>query len=455
MSDDFDDDDFDINDFDDLNSGSTLSEIWKNNPFVKVGVIVAVIALFIAIIIIFGGKKERPDISSVGVGTDVTEAPGSSDASEAFVQAVEEENIRRTEEALRNQGSVVPMPIGSAKGTIELDGNDGDKEDPLDRWRKMQEDRLQKIKKNQVQPTGPVEEPVDTKGPAIAALSQAMSEQMQSILESLEIKEPQFKEIAQIKFLEEQVANQKKFLKEEREEREKERRARNGDDGDDEEAEIILLPAATIEYAQLVTEANTDVPGPILAEIASGPLKGAKLLGSFEVAYQYLTLNFHTVVFEGVSYSTQAVALDPGTTLPGVISEIDRRYFKRIILPTAASFITSFADAVAETGSTTITVNGTTTTSQTDRDLDTEEQIAEGIAGAGRELGDLVSEIADNTRAKYVVRAGTPLGILFVEDVKADEDDDEAVFLSGIEGGSPSTPAPTRIEIDAAARSAQ
>ena len=54
--------------------------------------------------------------------------------------------------------------------------------------------------------------------------------------------------------------------------------------------EDILIPAGTIEYAQLVLEANTDAPGPVLADIMSGPLAGSKLLGSFTSTDDYLIL---------------------------------------------------------------------------------------------------------------------------------------------------------------------
>src|SRR5690606_12018046 len=55
-----------------------------------------------------------------------------------------------------------------------------------------------------------------------------------------------------------------------------------------EDIENIIIPAGTIEYAQLVTEANTDAPGPVMAQIASGPLAGARLIGSFQSTDNYL-----------------------------------------------------------------------------------------------------------------------------------------------------------------------
>lgn len=225
-------------------------------------------------------------------------------------------------------------------------------------------------------------------------------------------------------------------MREERERAETERRERaeaNGGAGQSVDDEIILLPASTIEYAQLLTEANTDVPGPILAEIASGPLKGARLLGSFEETFDYLTLNFDQVVFEGISYDTEAVALDPDTTLPGVITDINRRYLQRVILPTASAFITGFAEAVSQSGQTTIRIEGDTTITETDNERNEGEEVASGIAEAGQALGGLIDEVAGNTKARLRVKSGTPLGILFVEAVTTGDSEDEGSTVLNVE----------------------
>ncbi len=431
MSDDF-DDDFDIDDFDDLNSDGTLADLWKNNAFVKVGVILAALAFIIALIVIFGGKKEKDLNSRIKSPEKVSEAPGTSDASKAYTEAIEDVNRENAENAVREKTSNVPIPIGSPKGRPQLDNTRAEEEDPLDRWRRMQEERLKTIKaqkKEEPVSTEPVE---DTRGPAVAALAEAMAAQMESILDNVsEIDGPDYKEVAQMKYLEDEVEQERERVRKERKRLEEERKERAAAAGESDDEEIILLPAATIEYAQLLTEANTDVPGPILAEIASGPLKGARLLGEFEETYDYLTLNFDQVVFEGVSYETEAVAIDPATTLPGLITDIDRRYFKRVILPTASAFITGFADAVASSGQTTIRVQGDTTITETDNERSDDEEVASGIAEAGQALGGIIDEIAENTKARLRVKSGTPLGILFIESVTTgDNEEDTSTILN-------------------------
>ena len=184
----------------------------------------------------------------------------------------------------------------------------------------------------------------------------------------------------------------------------------------------ILIPAGEIEYAQLMVEANSDVPGPVLALLVSGPLSGSKLLGTFTVVDDYLTISFETIVVDGESYSISAVALDPSTTLPGMATEVDHRYFKKIVLPAAAAFIEGFAEAVSETEETTITIDtGSDTTTSTNGEPTTEEEVANGIEEAGQEISEILEEMADETETLVKIHAGTPIGVLFTEPVVQEE----------------------------------
>ncbi len=403
-------DEFDDSGFDDYSEKGTLADLWKNNPMVKVGVILAVFVLIVAGVILFGGRSEELPVSRVTRSADVTEAPGTSEVTPAFQEAIEEENVRRTEEALQQNESAVPMPIEPPKGTLPLQIDQEPEEDPLERWRRMQEERIQQqqvIAQDFQEPEPPP--PPDTRTPAVNALSQAMAIQMESVLQNQEIRGPNVKSVTGIGWLE--------ALEEKRRQEEAERLAAlQAATPDPVEVENILVPAGTIEYAQLLTEANTDAPGPVLAQVMSGPFRGARLIGSFEATRNYLVLSFSNMTLEGVSTGINAIAIDPDTTLPGVITEIDRRYFSRILLPMAAEFVEGLGEAISESGRTTVTISGETVAESTD-DADTEEEIASGIEEAGEAAAELLEEEADAIEPMLRVAAGTPLGILFVEPV--------------------------------------
>lgn len=383
----FDDDDS-TSGFDDFKDKGTLADLWKNNPMVKVGVILAAFVIIVAGVILFGGSEERTPPSKTARKSDLTETPGTAEVSKSYQQAIEEENTRRIEEALRESESAVPMPVEPPKGTLPLQVDDTEEEDPLDRWRRMQEERIQQQKiVAQDFTEEEAEPPPDTRTPAVNALAQAQSIQMESVLANQQIKGAQFKKVASLAYLD-ALADKERKAREDALARLKEQQP------DVPETENILIPAGTIEYAQLVTEANTDAPGPVLAQIASGPLRGVKIIGSFTATDNYLTLHFYQVVIDGVSEAVNAVALDPNTTLPGVVTDIDRRYFSRIVLPMAAKFVEGLTEAISESGTTTVTIqgqSGTTTTSQAGS-TGSRQEVASGIEEAGSALSDILSE---------------------------------------------------------------
>ena len=179
----------------------------------------------------------------------------------------------------------------------------------------------------------------------------------------------------------------------------------------------ILVSAGEIVYAQTLTEANTDAPGPVLAQIMSGPLKGSRVMGGFANTEDFLTITFDRVIYQGRIVDVDAIALDVDTTLPGVATDVDNRYFTRIVLPAAAAFVEGFGAAVADSGSTTVSVEGETVTTETN-DIDTREELLGGVAEATERLAEFMDEEADKTKHMIKVAAGTAIGILFVDEIE-------------------------------------
>jgi intracellular multiplication protein IcmE len=417
MSNDFDNDteveNFDDTGFDDYSKKGTLGDMWRNNPMVKVGVILAGFAIIVGGIILFGGREAPLPQSQVASPKDVSEAPGSSEISDTMREAIEEKNLQNVEEAARTGQSAIPLPVDPPKGALPVPVDEMSGEDPLERWRRMQEERIrQQEMLAQAQPPQVQQAPpVDTKTPAVNALSASMMSQMQAILQNQTIPETSFKKITDVNFMEE--LERKRMA---RNQWEQQVIASRNAGNVDEQVENILLPAGTIEYGQLLIEANTDAPGPVLAQIFTGPLKGARVLGSFQSTDEYITLSFNMIVIDGINYPVSAVAIDPDTTLPGVITEIDHRYFKRIILPMAAEFVSGLADAISESGSTTVVIEGDTV-AESESDKDSQQEVASGITEAGEKLSEILEDEADSTMPMLRVASGTPVGILFVSPV--------------------------------------
>jgi len=86
----------------------------------------------------------------------------------------------------------------------------------------------------------------------------------------------------------------------------------------------------------------------------------------------------------------------------------------------AARFIEGMGQAIAQREQTVVVSDGVTTSSQPD--LGTREELAAGLAAGTQELGNELDREAGRTKVMIKVHAGTPIGILFLEPViKQDE----------------------------------
>lgn len=405
---------FDDSGFDDFNKKGSLGDLWRNNPMVKIGAILVGFAVIVGALILFGGASDRLPSSQVSSPIQVSEAPGTSEISKTMEQSIQDKNMETVEEAVRTGGSAIPIPTQPSKGTLPVPVEENSDEDPLERWRRMQEERIrQQEMLSQTKPQVPDQAPpVDTKTPAVNAMSQSMASQMQAILQNQKASGTSHKKITGVNFLEDLEKKKQANLQQARQASAAVASANNAAN----QVENIIVPAGAIEYGQLLMEANTDAPGPIIAQIVSGPLRGGRLLGAFTSTDKYLTLNFSTIVIDGIDYSVEAVAVDPDTTLPGLITDIDNHYFKRIILPMAAEFVSSLADAISESGTTSVYISDSSVTQSTS-DKDSKQEVATGVSAAGDKLSEILDDEADKAQPTLRVASGTPIGILFVRAV--------------------------------------
>lgn len=415
-NDDLDNDDFENDGFDEFDEGGensgTLGELVHSNPLVKVGIVLGAAALIFGTILLFGGEDEQASFSSVGAAPEMTSTPGTEELTPAYAEAIQDVNQQSLEDAIANQESSIPIPIEPPVGRLEITQQEENQEDPLQRWRRLQQERLQReLEQRQViEPTALPED--NGQQEQISALAEAMSAQMQSILE----RQGGYKTTTL------NITDEKEFFESLRDAEEGDIEGEEvdgelvGELNDAPQAEVIVIPAGEIEYGQIITEANSDVPGPVLAEIASGPLSGSRMLGQFQVENELIRLTFNTIVIDGQSYSIDAIALDPATTLPGMATDVDHRYLRRIILPAAAAFIEGASSAIAESGRTTITVEGDTVAEETDETSD-EQEIATGIEEVGEEIRDIIEEMNEDVEPLVIIASGTPMGILFLEPV--------------------------------------
>jgi len=422
MTDNFDNDDFiepeiGMPEEGDPKSGAAknLSEAWKNRPLFKFMVlIIAVFAVGLAAVKFFGDDKSDLPVARLGTPPKLKEAPGGS-ASPYMRQQTELANTERAKQAMASGGSAIPTPVGQ---TADISGFDSasKKDDPLKELRAETEQLRKQVRQQQKQITR-----TQQKEKFDDSLASAMQSQLQQLMSSWS--PPTIKKVS----VSEGSSNPMSYMPS----------GGQGSDGGGAQsgaqksettaAASVLVRAGTVSYAQLLTEANSDVPGPVLIQIVSGPLAGARAIGSFQVAEgyeKYLVLKFNLANKKGKDYSINAIALDPDTTLGGMATEVDERYFARVILPAASAFLSGLGQALSQGGSS-ITTSGTTTIS-TQAGNGMKEGLYSGLGKSAETMSQFFQQQANVTKPLIRVAAGTPMGLFFVTSVSSDSAASEA-----------------------------
>lgn len=393
--------------------GNSLLDLWNNNPMVKLAVIAGLVVVAIGSVYAFiGSGDDGPQSPSmVGQAPQDSEAPGGL-VSETYGSALEEQNQQKLEQALGNRDvSAIPVPINRGETGLLPGGDQGAvTEDPLAVWQRENAAPEPVVEAPPMEPTiMPAPPPPAQANPEqVSALADAINNQIQNILANRAVKPAQY------------VAFQMDDLPEEQLRQAQLQAAQDAlaqSQADQESAEEILVPAGTILYAQTLNMADSDAEGPIVAQILSGPLVGARAIGRFRTAESEdkLIISFETAVVDGVGNNMNGVAIDPNTTSPGLRTDIDRRYFERILLPAAARFIEGLGNAYAQQETQVFTTGDVIVTEQ--NKLNTREQLAQGVAEGADKAGEILEEDGERLRPRVMVAAGTPIGIVLVDPI--------------------------------------
>lgn len=408
------DQDVDFGDFEEDSKPRSTGSLLNSSPLVKFGIIGAVVVVVIGLIAFMGGKESKTPKSMVGgTNEEFKSAPGTEQVSQSMQNAIEEKNEQRVDEATKTGGSAIPTPIAPPKSLIDMGQEISQEEDPLLRWKQMQEERIRIQREQEQLQLQAQANPEQQQN--IDAMKESMTAQITGILQ----KQPM--DIKSMKVYQKEVSQQGAGAGAEPGYPPSVQAAaygnqRGGASAAPKGPEKIIIPAGDIQYAQMMLEANSDIPGPIMALMASGPFTGGRLIGNFATEDEYLTMQFTTLVTKkGTSIPIQAIAVNPDTSLQGMATDVDHRYFSRIILPAAAKFIEGMGNAIAQT-TTTVSQSSSSTTSST-QDLDTKQELGKAGAEATSKLSEFLDDEGSKQKVLVRVRAGTPIGIIFMQKV--------------------------------------
>ncbi len=383
-----------------------LAGILHSRPMLKLAIIMGVVGLAAAAALGAFSEKSADVKSNVVSAPDLNEAPGSK-ASPYFIDQNRQANAQRAAEASQSGGSAIPTPVGQNVDVSELMNKKSD--DQLVEFR-AETERLRQEMRQQEQRNAQQIQVIQQQSqrPEDDSLAQAMQKQMQQLMESWTPKEMKLVNgvlSEKDKEREAQAAQQASLATQQ-----------NSAAEQTVEVDKILVPSGTVSYAQLLTEANSDVPSPILAQILSGPLAGGRAVGRFQVSNDYLVLEFNTVSLKGKEYSINALALDPDTTLGGLATEVDHRYFMRVVLPAAAAFASEFGQSLGDTESTVYISNGTVFSTQAKKGM--EDALYSGMGRAGDSVAQFLQDEASKIKPLIRVAVGAPMGLFFLNPVQ-------------------------------------
>lgn len=184
-----------------------------------------------------------------------------------------------------------------------------------------------------------------------------------------------------------------------------------------------IIKTGDILFAVIDTSVNSDEPGPILATVVSGKLKGAKLIGSFTLPSNAnkMVITFRTMSVPGAANVTtiNAYAIDPNTARTALSSRTNHHYLSRYGSLFAATFLEGFGNAF-QSANTTITVGGTGSVANTTIQNGVGRSILEnaviGLATLGKSWGQIAMQNV-NRPITVDLYSGTGIGVLFTQDV--------------------------------------
>ncbi|PJD90569.1 MAG: type IV secretion protein DotG [Legionella sp.] len=186
----------------------------------------------------------------------------------------------------------------------------------------------------------------------------------------------------------------------------------------------MTIKMGDVMFAVIDTSVNSDEPGPILATIVSGKLKGSKLIGTFNLPAnaEKMVISFNSLSMPGApkAISVAAFAIDPNTARTALSSETDHHYLSRYGALFASTFLEGFGNAF-QSADTTITIGGTggtqDTTVQNGIGRSALENAVIGLATVGKAWGQVAQQNMSRPTTVQVF-SGTGIGVLFTQDLK-------------------------------------
>lgn len=365
------------------------------------GIVVAGIVGFV----MFGGGGEQPASSQIAIPPTTRAIQGGSQVSSQYAENLRTADRQRQEAAEREGGStqptIVAVPSGNGPPIVPVQLAVPPPSDPAPAVDPLLVSRPPVIN------TNPPRAPIQSVGPERNPLVEMMAQQMRTIAED----RPGTASVTY--FYEHKEATGES-------ERDRQLQTIAGGVGQQLGLDPSLPLPGTILYAETIGEANSDAPGPVVVQVLQGPLAGARLIGTFRIAQEALVLEFDRMTVPEDRQARKparlvqlkAVAVDTEKLGTALATDVDRRLFEKVAFGFSAAFLQGFGQAVAQSGTTySRDIYGSTFSTPK---LSTKQQLFVAGGAAAGQVGSTLNSVFGNRPTTVKVRAGTPVGILFL-----------------------------------------
>lgn len=176
------------------------------------------------------------------------------------------------------------------------------------------------------------------------------------------------------------------------------------------------LKPGDLLYAIIDTGVNSDVPSVVMATVAQGKYRNARMLGSFQRHDERMVLAFTRAILpSGQSFQIEAYAVDPDTSEASVASSVDTHFFSRWGGLIASAFLEGLGSAKKFSGATsTMYGYGNNASDQMVWDNYSPEDQAWIAAGKVGEKASKIFEKNFDRPPTVYLESGSPVGILIL-----------------------------------------
>jgi len=343
---------------------------------------VAAFATLIMVGIMVFGDKSPPVTSSVAPArSDTIGGEAGGEGSDEYNSKVKKHDEQQADAALQSGESYVPTPVGQKKPVVQ--------------------------RKEEVKPASPPVTPVHTKPVQTPRTNDAMLKRMMEDLSTLDTR------LSAVSVGTGQIVYLKDFSREEQ-------RSASVDEKQTPvpapvaPSPVLEIKAGDLLYAVVDTGVNSDVPSAVMATVAAGKYKNARLLGGFQRHDERLVLAFNRVILpSGETAQLEAYAVDPATSEASVATRVDTHFFSRWGGLIASAFLEGLGSAKQYSGaqSTIYGSGGTTTDQMVWNSYSLEDQAWIAAGKVGEKAGKIFEKGFDRPPTVYL-ESGTSVGVL-------------------------------------------